>query len=252
MGELEPERLRQVGVDLEGVPEADLRVRQTGLLGEELVEQLAHRDRVRRLDRIGGRQVVVLAGVDDDAGAGVHLTRIPLVHKGSDRVDVAEEDPVHRVVEHHVEPLEPGEGGDLRHAEPGRVVREPYVAAELLAHVVERGPHDAEVLLRGVGAGVALAGRALGHVVEQRLTGRADHRDDVGALAGRGLGLRDVLVDVTGRDDEVDPRATRCVADPRDHALAGRRVPGRCGRRPWRQPYVLRDAPGRRPCRSAP
>ena len=43
--------------------------------------------------------------------------REPLVDERPDRVDVAEQDPVHRVVEHHVEPLQPGQRGDLRHAQ---------------------------------------------------------------------------------------------------------------------------------------
>ena len=129
VGELEAERVGHVGVDLERVAEAELPVLEAGLLGEVLVEELARRDRVRRLDGVGGGEVVVLAGVDDDAGAGVDLAAEALVDEGADRVDVAEEDPVHRVVEHHVEPLEPGQGGDLGHAEPGGVVGEPDVAA---------------------------------------------------------------------------------------------------------------------------
>ena len=102
---------------------------QPGLVREELVEQLRHRHRVRRLDRVGGGEVVVLAGVDDDAGAGVHLPGEPLVDERADRVDVAEQDAVHRVVEHHVQPLQPGQRGDLRHAQPGRVVGQPHVPA---------------------------------------------------------------------------------------------------------------------------
>ena len=220
VGELEAERVGDVGVDLERVPEAELPVLEAGLLGEVLVEQLAGGDGVRGLDGVGGGEVVVLAGVDDDAGAGVHLAAEALVDERADRVDVAEEDPVHRVVEHHVEPLETGQGRDLGHAQPAGVVGQPDVAAELPRRLVEGGPHQPEVLLRGVGAREALAGRALGHEVEQALPGRADHRDDVGALAGGGLGLRDVLVDVAGRDDQVDPRLRRGVADPGDQPLA--------------------------------
>ena len=175
---------------------------------------------MRGLDRVGGGEVVVLAGVDDDAGAGVDLAAEALVDEGAHRVDVAEEDAVHRVVEHHVEPLEAGQRRDLRHAQAAGVVGQPDVAAELLAGLVERGAHQPEVLLGGVGAGEALAGRALGHVVEQRLAGRPDHRDHVGALAGGLLGLRDVLVDVAGRDDQVDPRLAGSVADPLDEPLA--------------------------------
>ena len=218
--ELHPERVRDVGVDLEGVAQAELPVLEAGLLAEVLVEQLAGGDRVRGLDGVGGGEVVVLAGVDDDPGPRVDLPAEALVDEGADRVDVAEEDAVHRVVEHHVEPLQAGQRRDLRHAQPGGVVGQPHVAAELLAGLVQRRPHQAEVLLGGVGAGEALAGRALGHVVEQALPGRADHRDDVGALAGRLLRLRDVLVDVARRDDQVDPRLARGVAEPADQPVA--------------------------------
>ena len=133
MRQLEPERVGQLGVDLEGVPEPELVVGEPRLLGEVLVEQLADHHRVRGVDGVGGGQVVVLAGVDDDPGAGVDLAGEALVDEGADRVDVAEEDPVHRVVEHHVEALEPGQRGDLGHAQPGGVVGQPDVAAELRA-----------------------------------------------------------------------------------------------------------------------
>ncbi len=153
-------------------------------------------------------------------GAGVHLAGEPLVHERADRVDVAEQDPVHRVVEHHVEPLQAAEHGDLRHAQARRVVGQPDVPADLLRHVVERRPHDPEVLLRGVRAREPVVRGAFRHVVQQRLPGRADHRDDVGARAGGVLRLDDVLVDVTGRDDQVDPRALRRVAPLGDELVA--------------------------------
>ena len=46
-------------------------------------------------DGIGGRQVVVLAGVDDDAGEGVDHPGEVLVDERALHVDVAEEDAVH-------------------------------------------------------------------------------------------------------------------------------------------------------------
>lgn len=46
-------------------------------------------------------------------------------------------------------------------------------------------------------------------VVEQRLPGRTDHGDPVRALAGSGLRLRDVLVDVAGRDGTSTPQVTK-------------------------------------------
>src|SRR5690606_33271183 len=120
-----PEGVGQVGVDLEGVAQAQLPVLQPRLGAEVLVHQLGDGDRVRRLDRVGGGEVVVLTGVDDDAGARVDLPGEALVDEGAHRVDVAEEDAVHRVVEHHVEAFETGEGGDLGHAQAGGVVGQP-------------------------------------------------------------------------------------------------------------------------------
>ena len=57
-------------------------------------------------------------------------------------VDVAEEDPVHRVVEEHVEPLDRGHPGDLRHAEARRVVRLVDVAPVLARRFVGGAPDD--------------------------------------------------------------------------------------------------------------
>jgi hypothetical protein len=84
---------------------------------------------VRLLHGVGGGQVVVLAGVDDDAGARDEAPRHVLVDEGAAHVDVAEEDPVHRVVEEHVEALDRRHPRDLGHAEPRRVVRLLDVAA---------------------------------------------------------------------------------------------------------------------------
>ena len=219
VGQLHPERVGQVRVDLEGVSEPELPVLEAGLLGEVLVEQLARGHRVRGLDGVCGGEVVVLAGVDDDARAGVHLAAEPLVDERAHRVDVAEEDAVHAVVQHHVQPLETCQRGDLGHAQAAGVVGQPHVATELPARLVERRAHQPEVLLGRVGAGVPLPGGALGHVVDQRLAGGPDHGDHVRSRTGCLLGLRDVLVDVAGRDDQVDPGLTRRVPDLGDHPL---------------------------------
>ena len=243
---------RQVRVDLEGVAQSELPVRQPGLLGERLVQQLADRHRVGGVHSVRGGQVVVLAGVDDDPGPGVHLAGESLVHEGPDRVDVPEQDPVHRVVEHHVQPVQPGQGGDLRHAQPGCVVGQPHVPADLAADLVQSRPHQPEVLAGGVGAGVALPGGALRHVVEQALPGRADHRDHVRPGPRGGLRLRDVLVDVAGGHDQVDPGPARRVAEAVDQPL----TPGpgpvdpahpRRHRHPGRPTGPLGVPPGRDP-----
>jgi hypothetical protein len=115
------------------------------------------------------------------------------------------DDAVHRVVEHHVQPLHRTHRGDLWHAQARAVVGQPDVAAHLVAHLVQRGAHQAKVLLRGIGAAKAFGGGAKGHVVQQALAGGADHRNDVGTLLGGRTRLLDVFVDVAGGHDQVEP-----------------------------------------------
>jgi hypothetical protein len=100
-------------------------------------------------------------------------------------------------------------GGDLGHAQARAVVRQPDVALQLVAHLVQRGAHEAEVLLRGIGAAKTFGGGAIGHVVQQALAGGPDHGHDVGALLGGGARLHDVFKDVAGGHDEIQPRRTR-------------------------------------------
>ena len=150
--DLEEETVLQLRVDLEGVPEADLPVLEAGVLREALVDELGGEDRRGLLDGVGGRQVVVLARVDDDPGDGVDPAGKVLVDERAQRIDVAEDDAVERVVQHHVQPLERSHRGDLGHAEPRAVVHEADVAADLRLDRVEGGAHEAEVLLGRVGA----------------------------------------------------------------------------------------------------
>ncbi len=201
--------------------EADLPRLEVGAQGEGLVDEVGADHRVALLEGVRGREVVVLAGVDDDAGAGVDQAAEVLVDERPLHVDVAEDDAVHGVVQHHVEALERAHGGDLRHAEAAGVVAEADVAAELLADLVEGGAHEAEVLLRRVGAAEALGGLAEGHVVEQALRRGADDGDHVGAGACGRLGLGGVLVDVAGGDDHVDVRLER-LAGLGDELVAAR------------------------------
>ena len=74
----------------------------------------------------------------------------------------------------------------------------------LRPHLVESGPHEAEVLLGGVGTAEALGGGPVGHVIEKALARGADDRDHVRPLPGGGLGLDDVLVDVACGHDDVE------------------------------------------------
>ena len=135
--DLQQKRVLEPGVDLVGVPQPHLLLDEAGAKGERLVDELAREHGVGPVDRVGRRQVVVLAGVDDDAGARDEPPRHVLIDEGAAHVDVAKEDAVHRVVEEHVEPLDRGHPRDLRHAQPRRVVRLQHVAAGRLGRLVE-------------------------------------------------------------------------------------------------------------------
>ena len=143
---------------------------------ESFVDELRGEHRGRLFDRIRGREIVVLARIDDDAAAGVEHPREVLVDERTLHVDVAEQDTVHRVVEQHVEPLEGRHRRDLGHAQAARII----------------GEHH-----------------AVRHEVEQRLTGRADDRNDLRAGFGRCDGGGPVLVDVAAGDDHVEQRRRR-------------------------------------------
>ena len=156
--------------------------------------------------RVGGAQVVVLAGVDDDAEVAVDRARDALVDQRAEHVDVAVEDPVEGVVDHVVEALHRAHRRELRHAQPRAEARQAHIAPVALGPLIERLAHDAEVRLRGERPAVALRGRAVGHIVEQALRGRAGHRHDVPAGLGDRDAVHDVLVDVARRGQHVAQR----------------------------------------------
>ena len=74
----------------------------------------------------------------------------------------------------------------------------------LRPHLVQGGPHKAEVLLGGVGAAEALGGGPVGHIIEKALARGPNDRDHVGPLPGGGLGLDDILVDVARGHDDIE------------------------------------------------
>ena len=111
---------------------------------------------------------------------------------------------------------------DLRHAESAGVVGEHDVAAELLADLVERRAHDAEVGLRRIRAAEAFGRRAERDEVEQRLSGRANDRDDLRAGFGRRDRRGAIFVDVAAGNDDVEQRR-RQLRKPLEQRLRARR-----------------------------
>ena len=154
-------------------------------------------------DGVVGGQVVILTGVDDDAGIAVDDAGEVLVNDGALHVDIAEQDAVQSVVQHDVQTLQSAHGGDFGHAQTGAVVAQTDIALLLTTHLVQSLTHQAEVLLGGIGTAEALGGGTVRHVVQQGLAGGTDHGDDVGTLLGAGLGLDDILIDITGGHDDV-------------------------------------------------
>ncbi len=145
-----------------------------------------------------------------------------LVDERALHIDVAEENSVHRVVEQHVEAFDRRHGGDLRHTEPACIVSEHHVAAQPFGDLVERRAHDAEVCLSRVRAAEALGRRTERNEVEQRLTGRANHGDNLCAGLGRSDRGRAILVDVAAGNDHVEQRRgqLRQTVEPRAAIVA--------------------------------
>lgn len=186
-----------------GVAQTHLLLAHTGVLGKGLVQELRGQHRMGGGNSIVGGQIVILTGVDDNAGVAVDNTGEVLVYDGALHVDVAEQDAVERIVQHNIQALQSAHSGNLRHTQAGAIVAQADVAVLLLAHLVQSGAHQAEVLLSGVGAAEALGGSAIRHIVQQRLAGGTDHSDDVGTLLGAGLGLDNILIDITGGHDDI-------------------------------------------------
>ena len=69
-----------------------------------------------RLDGVCGGEVIVLTGVDYNAGKAVDDSGEILVDQGTLHVDVAEEDSIKGIVEHNVQSLEGSHNRDFRHA----------------------------------------------------------------------------------------------------------------------------------------
>ena len=137
---------------------------------------------------------------------GVDHAREVLVDERPLRVDVAEEDAVQRIVEHHVEPLERAHRGDLRHAEAAAIVGQQHIPVDTLTDLIERGSHDPEVGLRRVGPAEALGRLTVRNEVEQRLAGAPNDGDDIGTLHRGRLALHGILEDVSRRDDDIEHR----------------------------------------------
>ena len=159
-----------------------------------------------RRDSVVGGQIVILTGVDNHAGIAVDHAGEILVNDGTLHIDVAEQNAVQRIVQHHIQTLQSAHSGNLRHAQAGAIVAQADVAMLFLAHYVQSGTHQAEVLLRSVGAAEALRGCTVRHIVQQGLAGGADHGNDISALLCGRLSLRNILIDITGSHDDIQIR----------------------------------------------
>ena len=174
-----------------------------GTQSESLVQELRSQNGMSAGDSIVGGQIVVLTGIDDNAGITIDDTREVLVNDGTLHVDVTEQDAVQRVVQHNIQTLQSAHSGDLGHAQTRAVVAQTDVTLLFSANFVQSSTHQAEVLLSSVGTAEALGGSAVRHIVQQGLTGGTDNSDDISALLGTSLSLDNILVDVTGSNDDV-------------------------------------------------
>ena len=90
-------------VDFEGVTQAQLLRWDTRDLRETLVDELRGNHGMFRFERVVGRQIVILTCVDDDTGGSVDAAREKLVDQRASHIDIAKDNAVQRVVEHHIQ-----------------------------------------------------------------------------------------------------------------------------------------------------
>ncbi len=97
--------------------ETHLFLGQTGQESQLLVDEVGGEHGVGGLHSVGCGEVVVLARVDDDAGIAVDDAGEILVNEGTLRVDVAEQNAIESVVQHHVQAFECAHSSNFRHAQ---------------------------------------------------------------------------------------------------------------------------------------
>ena len=196
LGQLQQEAVFGHGIHFECVAQTHLPFLDVGQNSELFVDHLGSQNGVRRFDRVVGRQVVIFAGVEDNAAVADDDSGEELVYNGSLHVDVAEQNAVQGVVEHDVQTFQ----------STGGVVAQTDVSADIFTDSVQSLSHDAEVFLRCIGTAETFGGGAVGNVVQQGLCSRSDNGDDICTLAGCSFCLVDVFVDVAGRNDDVQIR----------------------------------------------
>ena len=202
--QFQQEAVFQRRVHFKGVTQTHLLFGETCQKSKLFVDEVGGKHCVSLLYSVGGGEVVVLAGVDDNACIAVYYAAHELVNKRALHIDVAEQDTVESIVEHHVKTLKGTHSGYFGHTETRAIVAKADVAANLFANLVKSFAHDAEVFLRGESAAEALCGGAVRHIVKQALTRCADNGDDVGTLTCGCLSLYYVLIDIAGGNDYIE------------------------------------------------
>ena len=203
LGKLKQEGILHGGIHFKRMAKAHLLFPHAGFPCEGFVYELGREHGVRGNDGVVSGQVVILARVDYNAGIAVYNAGEVLVNYGALHVYIAEQYAVERVVKHNVQPFKRAHGGYFRHAQTGAIVAQADVAVLFFAHFVKRGAHQAEILLSGIGAAEAFGGRAVGHVVQQALSGGTDNGYYVRALLGGGLSLGYIFIYVAGSDYDI-------------------------------------------------
>ena len=117
LSQLQQEAVLEHRVHLKGVTQTHLLLGQTCHEGELLVDEVRSQHRVGSLDSVGGGQIVVLTRVDDDAGKAIDDAAHVLVDERALHVDVAEENAVEGIVQHHIQTFEGAHDGDFGHTQ---------------------------------------------------------------------------------------------------------------------------------------
>src|SRR5207249_3589747 len=151
-GNLMQEVIRGRRIYLKGVSKPHLLRWNTRDLREPFVDELRGHDGMLSFEGIGGRQVVILAGIDDDASGSINASRKKLINKGAFEIDIAKNDAIEGVVEHHIKPLESTHRSNFWHTEARAVVRQADIASNLPTRLIKRIAHQLKIGLGGIGS----------------------------------------------------------------------------------------------------
>src|SRR5215470_14495275 len=95
-GDFMQEMIGRIGVNLESMTKAHLLRRDASDLRKAFVDELRGDNGMFALQRVGSGQIIIFAGIDDDASRGVNAPGEEMINEGALHINIAENNAVER------------------------------------------------------------------------------------------------------------------------------------------------------------